>query len=56
MKTFKPAGTGWIKMPSVTLGGKPHFWTRLNTLGQRQWCVWNRSTRKWGYSFGGNIS
>jgi len=36
----------WEKMPSVTTGGKPYFWTAV-ARGIRFWVIWNRGRRRW---------
>ena len=40
------ATTKWAKMPSVTYGGKPYFYTTVIN-GTRYWVVWSRVARKW---------
>jgi hypothetical protein len=38
--------TKWAKMPSVTYGGKPYFYTAVIN-GTRYWVVWSRIALKW---------
>jgi len=38
--------TKWAKMPSVTYGGKPYFYTAVIN-GTRYWVVWSRLAGKW---------
>jgi hypothetical protein len=42
----QPTGPGWIKCPSVTPGGKPHFWYRRIPT-HHQWIVWDRLLSRW---------
>lgn len=37
-----PPQGDWLKCPSITPGGKPWFWTRVNSNGAREWVVWDR--------------
>lgn len=39
----------WQKVASVTKGGKPHFWNKINPdTGKKEWSVvWNRTKSKW---------
>ena len=40
--------TIWEKMPSVTAGGKPYFWTTKATGGHGYFkVVWDRFAQKW---------
>jgi hypothetical protein len=46
MNGQRPAGPGWVKCPSVTSGGKPHFWYR-RLPNRHEWIVWDRVLRAW---------
>lgn len=44
----------WIKCPSVTTGGKPHFWHRRFSDGRRVNVAWDRSAKCWRMYYGAN--
>lgn len=40
--------TGWREVPSVTTGGKAHFYFKPGGPGmERQWIVWDRQLGQW---------
>ena len=45
-ESMATAKTKWVKAPSVTTGGKTHFYTAMID-GNRYWVVWSRIARKW---------
>jgi len=42
----RPQGKGWVKVASVTTGGKGFFWFRVTEKG-REWWVWDRVKLEW---------
>jgi hypothetical protein len=39
----------WAKVPSVTSGGKPHFWVKTTTASKGT-ILWNRDADQWEYT------
>ena len=55
MTKAKQLKKGWKQCPSVTTGGKAHFWTRPSTSGGYYKIVWNRLAQKWTLDSPGDI-
>jgi hypothetical protein len=45
-KTKKTSEINWVEVPSVTYGGKSHFFTSVTPKG-RVWVVWDRHNKMW---------